>query len=65
MEDADKEALSAVFEEIHDGLGDALTEDVETFKMIKSDMDAGEMKAFCVALLPTYFEIEGVDSVTD
>ena len=65
LDEPSKTEIVDHFNEKVDGLGDALTEDAETFKIFKADMDAGDMKTFAVALIPNYFEIEGVDSVTD
>ena len=63
--DEDKQQIADDLNEITDGFGDALTEDKETYKMAKADLGTDELKKFAEKLIASYFEIEGVDSVTD
>ena len=66
MTDDRKEELSTAFDEIQEGLGEAMCDDdVGSFKMTQSSMGAAENKDFAKLLIDRFFEIEGIDSVTD
>ena len=57
LDDDTKNDMIAVFNEISDGLGEALCEDKGSFKMTLADLNSEELKAFTGKLTPDYFEI--------
>ena len=52
-----KNEMIAAFNQIADGLGEALCEDKGSFKMTLADLNAEELKQFTGKLSPEYFEI--------
>ena len=58
QEEECKEEIKNKFEGICEGLGEALLSDEAEYKMVKADMNANQIKEFCEALCPAYFELE-------
>merc|ERR1712051_1157010 len=65
MNDEDKQQILDDMNEVADGFGDGFTADAESYGMSKADLGADELKVFATKLITSYFEIEGVDTVTD
>ena len=57
LSDDDKEKLQQEFDEIEDGLGEALCGTIEEFRMVKSDCSSEKLEAIANKL-QEYFEVE-------